>query len=74
LEGPVDIFKRRLNEEWLPAFCHDEARRHSTDGFKAASVKVSEFDAENFMRALDSNIVKDSGGGRYHCNRSNAFE
>jgi hypothetical protein len=74
LEGPIDIFKRRLNEEWLPAFCHDEARRQSTEGFKATSINVSEFDAENFMRALDGNIVKDSGGGRYRCNRSNAFE
>lgn len=67
-------FERRLYEEWLPGFCHDSKRQLSTSGFKGESIKISEFDAENFIRALDSGLVKDSGGGRYRCEKSNAFE
>ncbi len=69
----IENFKRRLYDVWLPNFCEDSNRRYSPDGFKAQSIKVSEFDANNFIRALDSGLVKDSGGGRHHCARRSAF-
>ena len=67
-------FTHRLHTEWLPAFCADPDRQFSLSGFKDASIKISDFDAENFLRALDSGLVYDAGGGRYHCARSNAQE
>jgi len=70
----LEIFKRRLYDEWLPNYCDDEKRRYSPAGFKAESIKVTEFDASNFTRALDSGLVKDSGGGRFRCERSSALE
>jgi len=47
---------------------------YSTAGFKPESIRVSQFDAENFMRALDSGLVVDCGGGRYRCKMSSANE
>jgi len=47
---------------------------YSTAGFKPESIRVSQFDAENFMRALDSGLVVDRGGGRYRCEKSSANE
>ncbi len=70
----LEIFERRLHSEWLPEFCKDVKRQLSTDGFVEKSLKVTNFDAANFIRALDGGIVHDSGGGRYRCHRSNAFE
>lgn len=74
MSSSLEIFTRRLYDEWLPNFCDDEKRRYSPAGFKLESIKVTEFDASNFMRALDCGLVKDSGGGRYLCARSSAFE
>ena len=70
----LEIFKERLYDEWLPNFCNDGKRMYSLDGFKEESIKITEFDASNFMRALDSCLVKDLGGGRYLSERSSAFE
>lgn len=69
-----ESFERRLRSEWLPDFCNDPKRNFSTEGFVEASLRLADFDATNFIRALDSGIVTDSGGGRYRCHRSNAFE
>jgi hypothetical protein len=74
LSTDLEIFKHRLYDEWLPAYCKDDKREYSTAGFKPESIKISEYDAVNFMRALDSGFVIDSGGGRYRCERSNALE
>ncbi len=70
----IDIFTSRLTTEWLPAFCNDQRRKDSIYSFSAESIKVSEFDVMNFMRALDHELVKDRGGGRYRCARSYAHE
>lgn len=70
----LDVFKLRLRYSWLPDFCTDEKRQYDSSGFKESSIKLSEFDAKNFIRALDSGLVKDTGGGRYRCHRSSAFE
>ena len=67
-------FTHRLQTEWLPAFCADPKRLFSPSGFKEFSITITEVDAGNFLRALDSGLVYDAGGGRYHCARSNAQE
>ena len=63
-----------MYDEWLPSFCSDESRNYDIKGFRDESIKVSEFDAENFITALDGGLVSDSGGGRFRCPRSYAFE
>jgi len=67
IDDPENIlaeFSRRLWDEWLPAFCFDPAREvYSIEGFKPESIKVMSQDARDFMRALDSRIVVDAGGG-----------
>ncbi len=67
-------FSRRLMEDWLPAYCNDPKRNYSTDGFKQDSIKVSAQDARDFMRAIDTKIVTDVGGGRFSMPQSKAVE
>jgi hypothetical protein len=74
LTTDLQIFTERLQNEWLPAFCADPKRQFSTSGFRESSIRITEFDARNFLRAIESGLVYDSGGGRYRCARSNAFE
>jgi len=74
LKSNLDIFTTRLYEEWIPDFFDDENRQHKLEGFKSESIKVTEFDANHFMRALDGDLVKDSGGGRYRSLRSKNFQ
>jgi hypothetical protein len=70
----LQFFTKRLQDEWLPAFCADPKRQFSPSGFKESSITITDFDAGNFLRALDNGLVYDAGGGRYHCARSNAQE
>lgn len=70
----IEEFKHRLLSDWLPTFCNDERRRFQVEGFKPESIKVSAYDAYNFLRALDHNIITDTGGGRYRMPQSKAFE
>ena len=74
MDFDLEIFERRLRSEWLPAFCNDVKRKFSSEGFVEKSLRIAGFDATNFIRALDSGVVTDFGGGRYRCHRSNAFE
>lgn len=67
-------FKARLHADWLPAFANDKKRNYGVDGFQQESIQVSEFDAANFLRAMDGGLVRDCGGGRYQCARSKANE
>lgn len=70
----LEEFTRRLLTDWLPNFCNDQQRKFSVEGFKAESIKVSAYDAYDFIRALDHNIITDTGGGRYRMPQSKAFE
>jgi pimeloyl-ACP methyl ester carboxylesterase len=71
----VARFTQRLHAEWLPTFCRDQRRNYDPAGFKDSSILVSEFDATNFLRALDSGLVVDSERrGRYRCEKSKANE
>lgn len=65
MKNDLQLFKNRLQTDWLPAFCADTKRQFYTSEFKDQSIKITEFDAGNFMRAIDSGVVCNSGGGRY---------
>ena len=42
-------FWRRLNEEWLPAYCNDPARKYDPAGFRVDAKKVTDIDARDFL-------------------------
>lgn len=50
-------FMRRLKEEWLPAYCSDDKRRYLPDESPIAGRLLTEEDARDFLRALDSGVV-----------------
>ena len=70
----LERFTQQLHSSLLPSFCLDIKRNFSLAGFKDLSITLSEFDARNFLRAIDSGLVRDTGGGRYKSIRSNAQE
>ena len=70
----LENFTNQLHAVWLPAFCSDEKRKFDPIGFRDASITLTEFDASNFLRAIENGLVRDTGGGRYKCQRSSAHE
>lgn len=74
MHSAIDRFNAKLYADWLPAFCNDPRRRLDPSGFRAESVRVTALDAENVLRAFDAGVVADSGGGRFRCPASKAFE
>jgi len=59
----ITIFTNRLYAEWLPSFCDAPHRNYSTAGFKENYInKLSEYDANWFMRAVDIGLVSESKG------------
>ena len=69
-----DQFKQRVEDTLLPVFRDDPARQLRQAALVDSSRAVSEIDARDFLRALDSGLVYDIGGGRYRAPRSNANE
>ena len=67
-------FWRRLNEEWLPAFCNDPNRCYSTEAFNVGSKIVTELDARDFLRAMDHKVVSFDSGGRFRMPQSKTHE
>ena len=65
-------FWRRVSIEWLPAFCN--ARGYDPQGFKRQAKTVSDVDAENFLRAIDHNVVSVDTGARFRMPQSKACE
>lgn len=56
-------FTDRLYGEWLPSFCNARHRTCSVEGFKRESIrKLTDYDAEWFLRAVDSGIVSQENG------------
>jgi hypothetical protein len=49
-------FVRRLQEEWLPAYCKDPKRNYSIEGLRIGDA-LTERDAYDFLRAIDSGVV-----------------
>ena len=68
----LEIFLRRVVEEWLPTFCKD--RGYCVSNFRSVSVTICEADARDCMLAIDKKVVVDHKGGRYRAARSSAHE
>lgn len=59
----IEKFTQRLYDDWLPSFCGAPHRNYSSAGFKESSIKkLREYDAHWFMRAVDSQLVRESDG------------
>jgi hypothetical protein len=50
-------FMRRMNEEWLPAYCNDPKRQYPIEGFRMGKDGLTDKDAEDFLRALDHGVA-----------------
>ncbi len=74
MSSGIEEFNKRLINSWVKEFCNDGKRQYTEYQFKTESIKISEFDASNFLRALDKGIVKNSADGRFRCERSGTFE
>lgn len=68
------IFSDCLERDWLPIYCHAPKRNYDVAGYRPESNKVTQSDAQNFMRALEANLVNHEGNGQYRMSRSRAFE
>ena len=59
----LDIFAKRLNEEWLPSFCNASHRNYSSEGFKKETIaRLDEFDASWFLQAINDGLVSELDG------------
>lgn len=67
-------FWRRLESEWLLAYCNDPDRQYSLDGFVRDRTIVGNRDAADFLRAVDHSIVTIEAGGRFRMPRSSTHE
>jgi hypothetical protein len=67
MNASLAAFPTRLYGEWLPAFCGDSRQRLSVEGFVGASIKLSDFDARNLVRALDSDVGANSFDAEAFC-------
>ena len=70
----VEEFTDRIHAQWLPEYCADVNRNYSLDGFKNSSIRLTEIDAADCLRAISHEVVIDEGGGRYVAPRSAARE
>jgi hypothetical protein len=72
MSDTLSNFCRRLDSEWLPAFC--AAKRLGPTKFIKQSVDaLQELDAERFMRAVDGGLVRREGAF-FVAEKSNARE
>lgn len=69
----MDVFKARILNDLLPAFCNDSARNYDISGFRPDFSAVHELDASNFLRAFDAGLVQ-ADGNMYRAPRSYARE
>lgn len=66
----LEAFRNRVLLNLLPEYCDDSSRGWGSDGFKPDWSKISELDANDFLRALDANLVEHVGRGQYVAPRS----
>ena len=59
-------------DEWLPQFC--AARGYAPAGFRRNAKAVSDIDADDFLRAIDSGIVTVDDANNFHAPMSKASE
>lgn len=67
-------FQSRILNEFLPEFCNDPTRAYGPDGFKPDWYKVSDVDAADFLRGIDSGLVEHVERGLYKAQCSVARE
>lgn len=68
----LQAFRERILKDLLLEFC--KGRPFGADGFNPDWQKVSEVDAANFLRGIDSGLVKHVERGLYRAPRSYASE
>lgn len=67
-------FEELVYNRFIPEYCADPSRRCQPSGFNKASMKVSPFDADWFVKAFNANLIKHVGRGQYRADRSGAKE
>ncbi|MES2136217.1 MAG: hypothetical protein V4502_04050 [Pseudomonadota bacterium] len=72
--GQIQAFEQLLYRHLIPEFCADQRRRCTLQGFRNDSVKVSENDAGDFLRAWDGGLLTHKGRGLYRAAVSSASE
>ena len=70
----LKAFEDRILTDLLPTFCDDPTRAWGSDGFRRDWERVSEADAEDFLRGIDNGLVKHVKRGQYRAPRSCASE
>jgi hypothetical protein len=70
MPAAIDQFYERLRTEWLPRFCLPPKRGLERSEFREGSNRVSELDAADFLRAIDSGVVVEKSGGTFWSERS----
>lgn len=50
-------FRRRVMQEWLPAFCDDAKRRYDAGAFDPEAKVITDEDARDFMKAVDNGVA-----------------
>eukprot|EP01036_Dinobryon_divergens_P060106 gene60106-80160_t len=70
----LKAFEDRILTDLLPTFCDDPKRASGSDGFRRDWERVSEADAEDFLRGIDNGLVKHVKRGLYRAARSCASE
>lgn len=61
----IDAFKQRIVDHLLPEFCTHKSRGWDVSGFKQDWSRVSEADASDFLKGLDSGLIRHVGRGQY---------
>ncbi len=69
-----DAFKNRVLLELVPNYCGLPSRNMTPADFKQDWGKVTETDAIDFLRAMDSDLIVHVGDGRYRSPKSHAVE
>jgi hypothetical protein len=67
-------FMRRLEEEWLRAYCNDPKRQYPLEGFRIGKDALTDKDAEDFMRALDHGVASIGDRQRLRMTHGHASE
>ena len=67
-------FQERMLTVLVPQFCDDPTRGWGRAGFTPDWNLVGTLDAEDFLYALDANLVEHVGRGQYNASLSNAKE
>jgi len=74
MKTALEVFQDRILNHFLPTFCNDPSRAWGTGGFKEDWHRISEVDAADFLRGIDSCLLEHKGRGLYRASRGSASE